>query len=65
MNNFVAVSLMARIAAIQAEMQGMIAANEARRNNGDALAYDADVFFYISNQLNALSDEAIQAGHNT
>lgn len=64
MNNLHAISLMARIAALQAEMQGMIAANLERQNNGEALAYDADAFFYIGSQLNSISDEAIQAGHN-
>jgi hypothetical protein len=56
---------MARIAALQAEMEAMKAANFERQINGEALAYDADAFFYIGCQFNAISDEAIQAGHNT
>lgn len=64
MNDLHAISLMARIAALQAEMQAMKAANFERQVNGEALAYDADAFFYIGRQFDALSDEAIQAGHN-
>ncbi|HCI4274142.1 TPA: hypothetical protein NO534_002911 [Klebsiella pneumoniae] len=55
---------MARIAALQAEMQAMKAANFERQINGEALAYDADAFFYLGRQFDAISDEAIQAGHN-
>lgn len=64
MNDLHAISLMARIAALQAEMQAMKAANFERQINGEALAYDADAFFYIGRQFDAISDEAIQAGHN-
>lgn len=64
MNDLHAISLMARIAALQAEMQAMKAANFERQINGEALAYDADAFFYLGRQFDAISDEAIQAGHN-
>ena len=64
MNDLHAISLMARIASLQAEMQAMKAANFERQINGEALAYDADAFFYIGRQFDAISDEAIQAGHN-
>ena len=65
MNDIHAISLMARIAALQAEMEAMKAANFERQINGEALAYDADAFFYIGRQFDTISDEAIQAGHNT
>ena len=64
MNDLHAISLMARIAALQAEMEAMKSANFERQINGEALAYDADAFFYIGRQFDAISDEAIQAGHN-
>ncbi|UTQ79005.1 hypothetical protein S9a_00041 [Klebsiella phage S9a] len=64
MNDLHAIRLMARIAALQAEVEAMKAANFERQINGEALSYDADAFFYIGCQLNAISDEAVQAGHN-
>lgn len=64
MNDLHAISLMARIAALQAEIEAMKAVNFERQINGEALAYDADAFFYIGRQFDSISDEAIQAGHN-
>ena len=57
------VSLLARIAALQAEIQAMATANSERQFNGEAMAYDSDAFFYVSSQLNDLSDEALRAGN--
>lgn len=55
------VAIMAAIAAAQARIAGMQAANTARESNGEALAYGEEEFFYEANYLDELSIEARNA----
>lgn len=55
------VAIMAAIAAAQARIAGMQAANTVRESNGEALAYGEEEFFYEANYLDGLSIEARNA----
>jgi hypothetical protein len=54
--------MQARLMALQAEMQGMIALNQERTSRGESLAYGEDAFCGISKVMNDIADQIAQYG---
>ena len=59
MDSYVAAKL-AQVYALQAELYGMVAANQARAACGDSPAYTEDHFTGVRNALEGLSIELLQ-----
>lgn len=57
------ISLMARIAACQANIEAMKADNQQREARGEAMAWGGDDFFNYARELEELSSEAIRISH--
>lgn len=51
------VAFSADIAAIQAEVAGMVAFNDYRKKMGLGSAYDAESFFQVAERLRGISDK--------
>lgn len=50
----------ASITAIEAEIQGMVAANQERLIRGESLAYSGEAFEYLAIQLRDISNMIMQ-----
>lgn len=52
----------ARLLALEAEIQAMVAKNTYRESLGHTIAYDEEHFYAIANQANKIAEEIAQYG---
>ena len=62
--NALLVSIQCRLAALQAEIEGMKILNARRLSENLSEAYDEDSFQHMAQLMNALAEEAVEISHH-